>query len=565
MTNIVLGAGETVTCTFTNTERQEPSGTIVVRKITDPSPDPSGTSFGFTAGGGLSPASFSLEDGDSREFDNLLPRAGYSLAESVATGWDLISASCDDGSPVSNIDLGAGETVTCTFHDRQQGRIVVTKETDPSGSAQSFASSTSYGSGFSLKDAQSNDSGPLTPGSGYSVSESPTPGWDLTSASCDDGSPVTNIVVGAGETVTCTFTNTQRGSIVVKKATDPTGSPDTFSFTSNFAGGFTLQDGGTKTTNGLVPGGGYSVAETPRSGYTLTSATCDHGTPSVVQVRPGQTTTCTFTNQIRGHVRIVKRINGAPLTSSSPTFTFELRQGDQHAASASPLETLMTNGTNLGTLSFTTGLVPGQTYAICEHLEASYNPTISGYGPYNPTDAPNYWCFNFSLTFAQAAGNPSLTFTVDNSHPQSKGLTIGFWKNWSACKNSKGKQTDVLGQYLNGITLGTITFTTNGTYWECQAIQTLSKNTFGGTNKASDPLFSMAAQLLAADLNVSDKAGVCSAAVTATNNAQALLVKYGWNGNTYGPPGYPALTSTDASLANQLAATLDKYNNNQLC
>jgi hypothetical protein len=35
-------------------------------------------------------------------------------------------------------------------------------------------------------------------------------GWELTSATCSDGSPVTAIVLGAGETVTCTFTNVQQ-------------------------------------------------------------------------------------------------------------------------------------------------------------------------------------------------------------------------------------------------------------------------------------------------------------------------------------------------------------------
>ncbi len=104
--------GETVTCTFTNTER----GAIIVRKVTDPTPDLSNASFGFTAGGGLSPTGFSLGDGDSRSFGNLLPQSGFSVAETtIPLGWNLTSATCDDGSPVNNIDVAPGETVTCTF------------------------------------------------------------------------------------------------------------------------------------------------------------------------------------------------------------------------------------------------------------------------------------------------------------------------------------------------------------------------------------------------------------------------------------------------------------------
>src|ERR671927_703701 len=47
------------------------AGTIVVKKITNPSPDPSNTSFPFTAGGGLSPSSFSLTNGQQQTFSNV--------------------------------------------------------------------------------------------------------------------------------------------------------------------------------------------------------------------------------------------------------------------------------------------------------------------------------------------------------------------------------------------------------------------------------------------------------------------------------------------------------------
>jgi hypothetical protein len=77
--------------------------------------------FSFTAGGGLSPASFQLDDdsdpalSNSRTFANLTPGSGYSVSEALPSGWSQVSAACGDGSPVSNIDLAPGETVTCTF------------------------------------------------------------------------------------------------------------------------------------------------------------------------------------------------------------------------------------------------------------------------------------------------------------------------------------------------------------------------------------------------------------------------------------------------------------------
>jgi hypothetical protein len=76
--------------------------------------------FSFTAGGGLSPASFQLDDdsdpalSNTRSFDDVTP-GGYSLSEALPVGWIQASASCSDGSSVGSINVGAGETVTCTF------------------------------------------------------------------------------------------------------------------------------------------------------------------------------------------------------------------------------------------------------------------------------------------------------------------------------------------------------------------------------------------------------------------------------------------------------------------
>src|SRR5207248_11314608 len=102
-------------------------GKIVVKKVTDPSPDATDTSFSFTAGGGLSPTSFSLKNGETKEFPGVNPGNGYNVAETVPSGWDLTSATCDDGSPVTNIDVGTGETVTCTFTNRLKGEAEVIK------------------------------------------------------------------------------------------------------------------------------------------------------------------------------------------------------------------------------------------------------------------------------------------------------------------------------------------------------------------------------------------------------------------------------------------------------
>ena len=60
-------------------------------------------------------------------------------------------------------------------------------------------------------------------GSGYSVVEQPVSGWSLASASCSDGSPLSNIAVSAGETVTCTFVNSQSSLVSGLKFEDVNG------------------------------------------------------------------------------------------------------------------------------------------------------------------------------------------------------------------------------------------------------------------------------------------------------------------------------------------------------
>jgi hypothetical protein len=68
----------------------------------------------------------------------------------------------------------------------------------------------------------------LSPGN-YSVTETlPVAGWDLANLVCNDANGsvnlatgTANIVLDANEDVTCTYTNTQRGSLTIQKVTDP--------------------------------------------------------------------------------------------------------------------------------------------------------------------------------------------------------------------------------------------------------------------------------------------------------------------------------------------------------
>jgi hypothetical protein len=214
-------------CTYTN----KSLGTIIVKKITD---DGQGA-FDYTTNtlpGGpftLTTTGPGEAGSDSKTFANI-PTGNYDVAETVPVGWNLVSSACSDGSDPSNIVLNVNETVTCTFHNaRERGNIIVRKITDDGQGTFHYASSTLDPNSFDLTTTGPGGAGAdQRPFNGilvsslvgpYDVAETPIPaGWNLVSASCDDGSPISAIDLQDGETIICTFHNArQRGAIDITK------------------------------------------------------------------------------------------------------------------------------------------------------------------------------------------------------------------------------------------------------------------------------------------------------------------------------------------------------------
>ena len=306
--------GQTVDCTFTNTKR----GRIRVFQSVSPAGDPKLFDFQLSGGPDAIATPFSLAGG-SPPFDSGSVRPGtYSIAQAnPGAAWDQTSATCDDGSPVTAVDVAPGETVTCTFIDVKRGQIVIDETTVPAGDPQAFPFSLSGGpvafsDSFSLTDAAAPHASVLIRPGTYAAAQSPVPpGWDLTSASCDDGSAPGAIHLDPGETVRCAFTHTRRGTIVIDEVSIPSGDPQVFSF--SLTGGpdavsqsFGLADATPPHGSGTVKPGSYAIAQSPAgSAWDLASATCSNGSPvSAVQLAAGATVTCTFTNVKRGTIRL---------------------------------------------------------------------------------------------------------------------------------------------------------------------------------------------------------------------------------------------------------------------
>lgn len=303
--SIGLSAGETVTCTFTNTKR----GHIIVDKVTDPAGD--SQSFSFTTTG-VGYSGFSLTDAAAPNNQEVVP-GSYSVSETGIAGWDLTSATCDQGETPASLDVEPGETVTCTFNNQKDSIIIVEKQTLPDGNSQSFSFTSSYSQGFSLTDGQQNNSGDLNPGI-YSVSETVPQGWNQSGVTCSDGSQPDAINLAAGETVTCVFTNTKRGTLNIVKNT--IGDNGTFNFTGTGGNGLPANFGISTTANtgsqsySIIPGT-YGVGESVPANWVLQGATCDDGSAvDDIQVAPGETVTCTFTNRAQGKIKIIKNAVG---------------------------------------------------------------------------------------------------------------------------------------------------------------------------------------------------------------------------------------------------------------
>lgn len=128
---IEIAKGENKECTITNRKY----GSLTIIKNATPSSD---QVFSFTTTGeGLS--AFTLVDNEdnsnpSKVFNSLLPGT-YSVSEIVPSNWYLDSATCSDKSPITAIDLSAGENITCTFNNVKYGSISGRKLHDLDGLA----------------------------------------------------------------------------------------------------------------------------------------------------------------------------------------------------------------------------------------------------------------------------------------------------------------------------------------------------------------------------------------------------------------------------------------------
>jgi hypothetical protein len=237
-------------------------GTLIVKKVTVPDPDPTDTSFGFTVDGANPPnanlpKTFSLKNGESNS-TTVFAGNSFSAAETVPANWSLTSATCDNGSgslsagTISGITVGVDETVTCTFTNTLQlGALEISKTSIKGPTALPGATFSITGPGGYSNSVQTGPDGTvcvdgLTLGT-YSVQETAAPpGYDIDDTAAHDVSVSASSTCGDGNEATFSATDTPLTDISA-------------SATSQVSGA-----GGTQSTITCVDGSSADVGNSPQ-------------------------------------------------------------------------------------------------------------------------------------------------------------------------------------------------------------------------------------------------------------------------------------------------------------
>ncbi|MFZ2663856.1 MAG: SdrD B-like domain-containing protein [Patescibacteria group bacterium] len=306
---VTLNEGQNITCTITNDDIQPK---LTVTKVVENGSHGTKVVSDFP----LFVDSTSVLSGVQNGFN-----AGtYTISETGQEGYSaVISGDCapNDGS----ITLNVGDIKACTITNTSQyGKIVIEKQTLPDGNSTTF-------------DFTGDVAGTISDGGriekvvvagAYSVAETVPTGWDLTSIACTDPTSdsgtsatagnVASINVADNETVTCVFTNTQKGSIWGSKYNDlnSSGNRDTVVGSDNTEPGLSGWTITLKYPSGSVLGiaqtdsrgdyefknlvsGDYTVCETQQTGWLNTDPS--DSLCKQVTLNPGQSVNANFGNK----------------------------------------------------------------------------------------------------------------------------------------------------------------------------------------------------------------------------------------------------------------------------
>ena len=284
----------------------------------------------------------------------------YSVTENdpQGLGYELTNITCVDQNPngvastgdvdtrTATINVDSGELVRCTFFNAEEETVVIEKRTiPPGGSGFTFSDDIGTPNIFSLGDDEIRTFTHV-PGGDYQVTEDEMPGYELTAIDCtvegvsvpgdlDTRTASVNLTQPGGS-AHCIFTNTKLGTIIMRKETLPDGAPDTFGYTINgpdYSDSGSLADGELTQVDNAQPGTWTLAESLPAADWHLGDISCTSalGTSgfdvdpdnlqTTVELAPGDTMDCTFTNVEDDTITVEKVTVPAGDTSTAFAFT----------------------------------------------------------------------------------------------------------------------------------------------------------------------------------------------------------------------------------------------------
>jgi hypothetical protein len=248
-------------------------------------------------------------------------------------------SNCGNGSSAQNVAASLVVSAPAVGH------ITVTKTTNPTSDTTTqfpitLSSTTGGTSTQNVAETLTGNGGSftydVTPGT-YSIAETAVTGWDQTANTCTTA----NLIVAAGQTVTCGITNQRKPTLTVTKTLVPSSDPGRFNLIvggiTTFVAASNVGDGGTVTLT-LNPGS-YAVAEAPyplaapptvlSNYFRLIGGDC--GATGIVSLNYGDTKSCTITN-VRATVAVTPSttdnvVANQPQYSDPVTFTATIYTG----------------------------------------------------------------------------------------------------------------------------------------------------------------------------------------------------------------------------------------------
>lgn len=328
--------GDAVVCTFTNTAVSQ----ITVCKETSPDGSPGTWNVEIS---GPKTDDVDLSDDDCHTFGTLSSGV-YSVTETDADDglWDT-EVDCGDGvvdGASVEVNLNAGDQITCTFTNYVRPTIEVCKEVVPAdASTWSFTTDEpNAGSASGIGDGECDDIAFDAPSVGdvsTTLSEVTQTGYEVVSIDCGQegsNSHQSSITLQAewGDEISCTFTNEHLGSITVCKNVVPDDSGasqwdfDVDGPSAYHADVDDLSDDGCETLSNLTAGL-YTIDEVTQSGYE-TAYNCDSdkgqgdGDNVTFDLANTEDVACTFVNTAQGTITVCKVVENVVSDASEWDF-----------------------------------------------------------------------------------------------------------------------------------------------------------------------------------------------------------------------------------------------------